>query len=448
MSELIEKSQEGEYTLTHGGNMLVYRKSMQKLFRYYMIKALHKSNEETAQVLQKVTPYLKENFHSLQDYLGKISDIAKFTGASDPQPFETFMSRHFISTIEKEKSALLEKELSQVELSYENEKWMPSQKLLKLYASSFQGKESLNFTRQIPVLSSTGQPIAGASSTTAEPPPQDSQPEEAKESSQAQAPSEETPLPGKVILQSYREQFQKLEPVDFNKLKRSPATSETKPQQEEQKQAKAQPSSPEAPRPLPGKVCLEQFGSLFQGATPLPRFKTSTSSAQEPTPAVKQFIKLKNVAAILNKIKHFTKNQDNEGYKNWYMTLTPQVKAALKINALITKELTHPNIPWEENLKEVARTFQLSGEYVQNLARELKNHRATLQKIQQALSEARVKFNMSASEPAALYGQLIAALDDATDAEQYQVSLEFILKALSSQEARDYLFEKLSKLSS
>lgn len=449
MSEFVQKSENGEYVLTPKGNKHIYRLSAQKLFHYYLVKSLNKSNEEAVSTLKSAAGYLKENFNSLEDYLGKIADVANYCGIPDAELFEKFMSRHFISTIEKEKSAFLEKERPKTTLSYENQTWVPSQKLIELYAGLFTGAPALDFTRQKPNLEGGGPP---QEVTQLEKNIKAPQPETSKENVQKPAPKEEaqrTPqtsaLPGTSILQSLKAPFEEVAPLDFTQMRHTPGPKAREPQEAAKKSPEPpkSPGAPNEPKPLPGKICLEQFGSSFDQSPPLSRQVKPRAQNGDLPP--QELIGLKNVATLLSKIKLFTKNRDNEGYKNWYLDLTPQTKAALKINTLVSKEMKREAVNWEQNLQELSRALHIHLNTLEQLTNEIKKHRNALHLIQSSIAEAKKKFDLPFSEANALYSQLISAQGKQTDAEQFKTTLQFMLKGISSEQGRHYLFEKLTQ---
>lgn len=136
--ELVTKNERG-FALTQSGESAATQLTAKKLVRYYLIKGLGVNPDAAKGRMAELGSFIDGNFHTITEGLPHLDELAHKLGEENAQKFRSFMGKHFVTTLEKEKSALIEREGPAAQAKFDNPHWTPSVDLLLLYGRSFEG---------------------------------------------------------------------------------------------------------------------------------------------------------------------------------------------------------------------------------------------------------------------------------------------------------------------
>ena len=114
MNELVTKNSSGKFGLTELGDRQAYFLTTVKLSKYYMINVLKRDTVSIESKIKTLDSFLENNFHNLNDFLTKLDLLGKFIEESNIANFSKFMGKYFLSTLEKEKVAILKIEVPKI----------------------------------------------------------------------------------------------------------------------------------------------------------------------------------------------------------------------------------------------------------------------------------------------------------------------------------------------
>ncbi len=235
--ELLHKDDDGTYRLTAPGETAVTLNATRKLIRYYLVKGMGRSIELASTLLEENNDFIRRHFGSVNEGLKYLDELSARIGESNRNRFRAFISKHFVPTLDKEKNALLERELPAARAKYDNPYWTPSYELLARYGNLFTG---------LPPLSGS---FSGAENAA--------------------------PGTGDTLTHPHHEKAPPESKTDT--LHPEPEQNAERPLGSEREAIEKTPSPPEpepfifsTPENQPGVLLLQSFGGLFQNAAPLP----------------------------------------------------------------------------------------------------------------------------------------------------------------------------------
>ena len=423
MKELISKTGDGNYTLTPVGEQELYAITTQKLIQYYLREIFKKDAPTITATMNTLNGFLSENFKKVDDYLKKLPELANFIQENDLQKLQKFMGQYFVMTLQKEKQILINREKEKSQDQLDNPFWVPSNKLLKETEAAFVKSPPLRY------------------------PPDENEPTpvwvktpEKREISMT--PEETGAVPGVALLETLGKKFLSAKPLEFKDS--SPDFEETNPFDRANK-IESKPADIVDLKPA-GIRLLDEIGFHFVNCQPL---DNKTNSAIHETndriPVEKKFITIKTFATLLSNISKFTKAKDNEGYQNWYNTLQPKLKAAIKINSLINSEQKGNAVNWGNEIMMYAASANENKDSLYQLTEEVKLYLKVIHHIRHRLTND-PKIKLNSQEASSIYTQSIGILGGNDSPAEKKSAISILLFQVTDQIMRDILLKDFKKI--
>ncbi|GEM_PF-4477627 len=193
--ELLQKNDQGTFVLSDRGEYLAYYNALRHLLSHYMSRGLQFPPEKTQKVLSETMARVSREFKTVADFRSRIAELPAWIGEPNTNRLISYIGQHFISTLEKTRAQLMEKELPKARDKYDNPYRTPSWDFLDLYGDLFlKAPAALAST---PQENRIGQMFPSPTTApVAEQAPVPKQPQKSKE-----------PMPGQILLSQYQEEF-------------------------------------------------------------------------------------------------------------------------------------------------------------------------------------------------------------------------------------------------
>lgn len=430
--DYFEKKTDGSYDFTDFGIYMAYYFTMQKLVTHYLQNGYKLPPEKVQPVIKRLYPFIQSNVSDIDDYLNKLTEIAEFIGEKNPQRFIGFVSKNFMSVLEKTKDQVRDKELPKIKNRLENPYYAPGNTLIETYGDAFMKSEPLRYPLEAPA-----QKIEAEDQNT-------SQDQEEVVSIPKHTPEN---MPGALFLKASISLFANATPLDKKNLTAKPASSsETQNESsDEGKTVAAQPVQKE----MPGEIILSMLKAQFSASKAL-NLNDSSDNAASATPSAavtgvpKQFT-LKEYASMSNKVNQFMKKKDNAGYTAWYNSLALKYKIFLTLNNTHSRELKGQKVEWNTEFYNYNQKTGWEIDVLQKSKEEVVNYRKVLIQIHQILREASSKFN-DAALMNRIYAPIIAVFENDDDTKQKQTELKMLLLQITNPQEKEFLENSFGKL--
>jgi len=427
MKDLITKSPDGSFILTEAGEQELYFITTRKLIQYYLKEVLKKDNDVITQTINSISIYLRDNFKKIDDYLKKIPALANFINENNLEKFQKFMGQYFINTLQKEKTALIKREMDQTGDKLINPFWAPSNELLKIFGPDFKNAPPLN------LITRAGKP---------------EEPEVPVKPEKKEPPKTEIPIPGsepgKTLLRQFTSALTSSPPLNIVLS----TSNETSPEEEDEPPSNATPVDEQVTIPdfnPPGMNLLSRFGQSLRKSPPLEMPASNVIREEMKIPAQERLISLKGFATILSNISKFSKTNDSAGYQNWYKDLSPKLKAAVKINSLCNAEKKGSAVNWGQEIMMYAASTNENKDELYQLTEEVKLYLKVLNFIKHRLT-VDPNTKLAPAEASNIYIQSVNILSGAESNAQKKSALSILLLQINNASVRDVLFKDFEKI--
>ncbi|MDH5720164.1 MAG: hypothetical protein OEZ13_06005 [Spirochaetia bacterium] len=446
--DVLIKNENGSYVFSSYGESLTYYHTMRQLLGHYMQKGLMLPPEKIQVKIETLKGFLETNFQKLDDYLEKMQLISQYIGESNESRFSAFIGKNFMSSLERIKAQLYQKEIPRAKHKFENPYRTISDDLLEAYGALFQKSAPLKLNGG--KAEASDQPSANEQTSEINQTqkidnlsPQNAVPETAAAESAAEYHAVDySYVPGEKLLENYGGLFQQAKPLAVLK-----AAVEEKPSEMTQEQPKEAPLVFEEKKEA-GIRLLEKYMTSFQQAPPLKIKSFTEVSSQEHAPQIPRQTLFKNYVSLLSMVSKYTRANDKEGYQKWYASLAPLHKTVLSLNNLQKREERGENINWNDIVSKMSGQFKVPLDKIQKIKYENQSYAIILKEIQQTLR----KFQPQGLDPSisqALYGQLINLFENKDSYNIKKSELKIILLQISNAQIREPIetafFELLTK---
>ncbi|MES0489641.1 MAG: hypothetical protein ABUK01_06605 [Leptospirales bacterium] len=420
MNDLAVKNEFGKYILSDLGDRKAYISTTEKLSKYYMVKALKRDAVFIQSKLKTLHVFLESNFNNLNDFLTKLDLLSEFLEEKNSADFSKFMGKYFLSTLEKEKAAILTIEVPKISYKFDNPYYAPGNDMLLRFAQAFQKAPPLS---ALPESSSTDTDAGKVPAPV--------------KKIIVVTPADPMAMPGKHVLERFTTDFASAAVLDLSKKEKSVETSVTKRVVEKKTSVVTIDASD-----MPGLILLKKFGPLFHGA---PILKEETEEDAKVTiPSAVRTISFQMYVNITNKMTRFSRNKDQNGYKQWYITLSKEHRIALQINNLINKEKDGP-VQWNAFFHKITYMEKIDVMLLERIKFDIEYYKILLIKIKTTFQKA-ITQGEPIAQVQALYAPLVKLLDLASSSEEKAITLQMTLLQLSNANAKEYLKTELLKL--
>lgn len=469
MKELIVKGTDGAYNLTPYGEKELYFLTLRKLIQFYLKEALKLDNVAIAEKVNGLAAFVYANLHKLDDYFSKIPDVSNFIGESNLQKFQKFMGQYFVTTLQKEKAGLIQRELNRSRDKLENPFWAPSNDMLKICGALFLKAPALDY--------SVFEARNGGEPSSQPAPPKAKEPVKAKPLTVepvAEAPKktvskkELSPvgeMPGELFLKIWQEKFKKAPPLkgdDFihDVVHPENTPEEPVPVQDVSHNAAAHIAEEEAPvsikrerseyilnswDTMPGYLFLNRYGAAFQNS---PRLEKDIGGASLPGVQIqreKRLYSLKAFAGLVNQISKFTRSKDTAGYQAWYKGLELIPKAAVKINSLLNAEKKGKAVNWGQEIMFFSASANGNKNEIYQLKQEVSLYVKIINLLRYRLTSTR-GLKLNPQDLSALYSQSIVILAGKDSLEEKKAAVKMLLLQISEEAIRASLYKEYEKM--
>ncbi len=411
--ELLQKNAQGTFVLSDRGEYLAYYNALRHLLAHYMSRGLQFPPEKTQKVLSETMARVNREFKTVADFRSRIAELPAWIGEPNTNRLISYIGQHFISTLEKTRAQLMEKELPKARDKFDNPYRTPSWDFLDLYGDLF--------LKAPPVLASSAQENRIAqmfqSPTTAPAAEQAPVPKQSQES--------EDPMPGERLL--------KLLTAAFLQSPKHQAGSVISPVQSENSELPSPvPQRQSAGRdPMPGEILLSRYQEEFLRA-PLP--VSIGSSEQVPVyRKVEAFLSPDIFFRISETMNGFIAKKDKEGYQNWFSTLAPREKQAIHLRTLVQREERGESIQWDA---EYSRLHVMPGDSLDKI----QEYAETVREYMSTMKDLR---NVLAGQNQGLYQQLLVFISSPSSKAD---DLDMMLLQVSDPTARNNIREQCLQL--
>ncbi|MDH4261622.1 MAG: hypothetical protein OEV78_01105 [Spirochaetia bacterium] len=434
MKELITKSPDGNFNLTEDGEQELYFITTRRLILYYLKEVLKQNDISIAETNNSLKSFITQNFKKVEDYLKKLPDLARFINESNIEKFQKFMGQYFITTLQKEKQALINKEIEKSKEILDNPFWAPSNQMLKIYAQDFLKSPPLEMDGE-----AKPDEIIKINSVK----------ENKKEIFVA---STLEGAPGFIFLQSsLSNSFINAKPLDFKSFEFNEINNFDDEQNDSQENDNAiniatLKTNENILQDPPGEKLLRDLQIHFNKCPPLElSHEHFIDESKDKIPVDKHIITLKSFAGILSNIAKFTKNKDNAGYQNWYNNLNSNLKGALKINSLINSEKKGESVNWGQEIMMFAASTNINKDELYQLTEEVKLYSKILNFIRHRLTnDPKIKLNKN--EASNIYTQSINILSGNESFAEKKSALTILLFQITDQTMREIILKDYEKI--
>jgi hypothetical protein len=211
-----------------------------------------------------------------------------------------------------------------------------------------------------------------------------------------------------------------------------------------------EPPQGSGPRPPPGQVLLERFGSLFITARPL-SYTPNTGSdeadtnGEKPVSAVPQQISFRSFVSVINTVARYIKAKDQQGYAKYYSSLPAIQQAAYTYYTLFQKAAQQQDVAWADEIHKIMQRAKLDAGAANKLKDEVEAYRKVAQSIQRALAAGQQK-GMPPQLAQSLYPQLVTIFENTGNLAEKRTALKMSLLQVTVQAAKDAITEILAPL--
>ena len=424
---LVDKRSDGSYALNERGEWTAYFYTLQKLLSHYLQKGMRMQPAQAQQKLSKLRQFSEQNIHTIDDYLEKLPQISNFIGENNLQKLSSFISQHFITSLDKIREQLYERELPKAKDRYENPYRVPGNDLLDEFEEAFSKAKILSWP---PINGRVTHADASASDVEMiRHEPQDTRP------------------PGEKLLEQVSTAFMQAKPLIYPPGVASlPAAAGAGPPSTEQEFKDDTERSK-----MPSQRMLASLGSEFDVAKSLSYGDHDEGShygsndQTSPYAALPTQVLFKEYTQMMGSVSKFSKTRDNAGYQAWLAKLAPQKKAAIHINNFHSKELNGQTIPWPQQLNKVSTAVFLDITTLSKIKEEIVAYRKVLIKLQGSLRQAAQKSGNPLMIQK-LYAQLVSIFENRDTISSKKTSLKMLLLQVTHAESKNYLQQELDQL--
>ncbi len=420
--EFFEKKPDGTYDFTDYGMYMAYYYALQKLVSHYLQSGYNLPPEKISPIIKNLYPFIAENIKEIDDYLNKLPEIAGFIGEKNPQKFATFISRNFLSVLEKSKESLRQKELPKIQNRLDNPYYAIGDQILELFGDLFRKSRPLVYP-----------PEAGMEATIVqEDNPVVSAPEKREDPMQT--------MPGLSVLKKYSPLFAAAQRLDTASILAGNKPMEEDTESEEEPTSDEHITTPVS-RKMPGEVVLAQWRSLFASASPLrmpASGETSSAVAEIATiSTVPRQFTLREYASLTGKINQFVRNKDNAGYNAWYQTVPIKYRVLMNLNSIHQRSLKGQHVDWDGELYQISQKTAWETDVLEKIKEEVIAYREIIDSIQSMLRDISARYK-DPGLSALLYGQMITIFENDGDIKQKSMALKMtLLQIVNSQEKKE-----------
>lgn len=209
-----------------------------------------------------------------------------------------------------------------------------------------------------------------------------------------------------------------------------------------------EPAPDSGPRPQPGEILLERYGSVFFTARPLSYVPDTgsddaDSGANHALSAIPQQISFRNCIAVVNTVARFLRAQDQKGYARYYASLPVKQQAAYTFYTLFQKAAQQQEIAWPDEMQKIMHRAKLDAGSAHKLRDEVEAYRRVAQSLQRALAAGQQK-GMSPQLAQSLYPQLVAIFENSGNLEEKRTALKMSLLQVATLPAKEAIGEILA----
>ena len=427
--------QNGDYVLSEAGEILAYKQTTTRLMSHYLQNGLKIPQPEIPARIAKLQSFLEQNFKSAEDYAEKIPELATFVGEQNVGRLGAFIGQHFFTTLDKTKTAILEKAKPLAREIHENPYRVPGNDLLLSLGDAF--RKAAPMPGAVPAQTLIVDLSATESSTPTAIP--------------TGGNTDSTNLlPGQLFLKELGEEFAKASPLSFQKTSANPLP-DLSAGTDSSSSATSSPDE-ESVQMLPGQLFLKTLGSEFAAA---PAAKLTTATGPEmpnlgAAPAIAEKtvarqVSFKEYLQLSNAVAKFMRTKDQEGYKKWYASIPVRGKIILNVNSTVQKEAKGSPVDWNAEITSLAQKTGKMQSEMKKLTEEIKAYRKVAGNLQAALQEA-VKAGLPGANASALYAQLAALFENQDSVNSKSTALKMALLQVTVPAAKNLLTEKLGSL--
>ena len=418
---LVDKRSDGSYALNERGEWTAYFYTLQKLLSHYLQKGMRMQPAQAQQKLSQLRQFSEQNIHTIDDYLEKLPQVSKFIGENNLQKLSSFISQHFITSLDTIREQLYERELPKAKDRYENPYRVPGNDLLDEFEEAFSKAKILSWPPINGRVTHTDASASDVEMMSHE--PQDTRP------------------PGEKLLEQVSAAFMQAKPLVY--LASLPTAASAGPpsaQQEFKNDTK-----------MPSQRMLASLGSEFDVAKSLSYGDHDEGShygsndQTSPYAALPTQVLFKEYTQMMGSVSKFSKARDNAGYQAWLARLAPQKKAAIYINNFHSKELNGQTIPWPQQLNKVSTAVFLDTTTLSKIKEEIVAYRKVLTRLQGSLRQAAQKSGNPLMIQK-LYAQLVSIFENRDTISSKKTSLKMLLLQVTHAESKNYLQQELGQL--